>query len=229
MGHRLSLGLLAVLLSLPAMAQTGDDAIGLTGEVRFTTDYLFRGISRSEGRPAVQGRFDYQSERGYYAGILGSSIAHASGLELDYTGGYRHALTDDLQIDLGLDYYSFPGASSQDTLELRLGLDWSSFQLHASRSNDYFGSRSAVNHYRAGYGTELVPNLVFRAHAGLSDADDRIFGARSRYTHYGASLTAHAMNLDVRLGWSATSLDRSDCGATTDCDTTFLLSISRSL
>ena len=57
---------------------------GVTGNVAFTTDYLFRGISQTSSNAAIQGTLSYSHESGLYATAWGSSIASsAGGMELD--------------------------------------------------------------------------------------------------------------------------------------------------
>ena len=41
---------------------------GFSANVAFTNDYIWRGMTQSNGT-AIQGGFDYESESGFYAGI----------------------------------------------------------------------------------------------------------------------------------------------------------------
>ena len=49
------------LFSLPSFSE-------VSANVGFTTDYIWRGMTQSDG-PAVSGGFDYASESGFYAGF----------------------------------------------------------------------------------------------------------------------------------------------------------------
>ena len=73
---------------------------GTTGSVALTSDYVFRGVSQTDGKPALQGGIEFASEGGFYAGAWGSNVSWlsdlsttaapiSSSLELDVYGGYR--------------------------------------------------------------------------------------------------------------------------------------------
>src|ERR1700751_3732521 len=53
----------------PAPEQT------LTANVGFFSEYVFRGIEQTGGKPAVQGGFDYTHPSGFYVGTWASNIS----------------------------------------------------------------------------------------------------------------------------------------------------------
>lgn len=78
-----------------------------------TSDYILRGISQSNRRPAVQGYFeaDYTATPWLtlYAGVWGSSLwTGFANAEFDITGGARLSL-DKFGLDVGYVYYAYPG------------------------------------------------------------------------------------------------------------------------
>lgn len=86
----------------PAAAATGV-AIPGTGLTLTTTgtvasDYLFRGISQTRNRPAVQGTFDLAHESGFYVDAFVTNAAFLGGpyndtrQEVDVLAGYRFTL-----------------------------------------------------------------------------------------------------------------------------------------
>ncbi len=88
-----------------------------TGNVALTSDYVFRGISQSDGDPAIQGGFDYTNEVGgvpIYAGAWGSNIEFFvdGSLEVDLYGGIRPTLGP-VTFDLGFIAYLYPGMDSE--------------------------------------------------------------------------------------------------------------------
>ncbi len=83
-----------------------------SGNIAMTTDYVFRGISLSDGDYAVQGGVDYVDGM-FYAGAWGSSLS--SGGELDLYAGFTPTLGP-VALNLGAIYYTYPGASD-DTAE----------------------------------------------------------------------------------------------------------------
>jgi uncharacterized protein (TIGR02001 family) len=126
--------LLACLLGpAGAGAEVGADMFSAT--VTLTTDYVHRGISQSNGDPAVQGGFNLENEAGFLAGVWASSVqfpaaAHPDNprdLELDYYLGYRLDLGRDWGGDVTFTRYGYPGADAlfdYDYNELRVSIGY---------------------------------------------------------------------------------------------------------
>jgi uncharacterized protein (TIGR02001 family) len=128
----------------------------LTANVGLFSEYIFRGIAQTAGKPAVQGGFDYGHSSGFYAGTWASNISwledfgayNRSSLEWDFYGGFKHAIGDtDFFYDVGAYGYIYPGSRnpgipSADTWELygALGWKWASVKFSYSLT-DYFGAR----------------------------------------------------------------------------------------
>ena len=142
--HTLLAGALAAALGLPslALAQAAPAADAkpaeakpaepkpsytLTGNFGLFSQYIFRGLSQTGHKPAVQGGFDWAHESGFYAGTWASNIswlkenfstpANVSGkygeggsVEWDFYGGYKWNLPNDVVLDVGTLYYWYPGS-----------------------------------------------------------------------------------------------------------------------
>lgn len=91
----------AAMLAGTAMAE-------VTGTVGITSEYMFRGIV-SEGGSAVQGSLDWSDASGLYVGTWASNanVFPAGGNELDLYGGYKFAITEGVEVDVGAIYYLF--------------------------------------------------------------------------------------------------------------------------
>ena len=154
----LATGALAQTPPAPAPAAPPTPEHTLTANVGLFSEYIFRGISQTGGKPAVQGGFDYAHSSGWYAGTWASNISwledfgayNRSSLEWDFYGGYKNTFPgqDDWNYDVGLYYYYYPGhknpnASSANTLELygAVGWKWVSFKASYTLSDNYFGTR----------------------------------------------------------------------------------------
>jgi uncharacterized protein (TIGR02001 family) len=83
-----------------------------SGNVGFTTDYVFRGISQSNENAAVQGGVDLTCGN-FYVGVWGSSIDFGieGTAEIDIYGGYKTTIGR-FAVDLGFIYYAYPGIDS---------------------------------------------------------------------------------------------------------------------
>ena len=118
MKSKLLNSLILAALAVPGVAMAEDSPF--SGNVSLTTDYLYRGISQTAGKPAIQGGFDYANPNGFYAGVWGSNIswisdatipASASGasVELDTYLGFRNSFAEDFSYDVGFLRYNYPG------------------------------------------------------------------------------------------------------------------------
>lgn len=116
--------------ALPAAAAT-------SGSVALTTDYLFRGVSQTNQKPAVQAGIEYAHDSGFYVGAWGSNVSWLSdtvvvgddisnSLELDAYLGYRGKAGELFSYDVGVLTYYYPGSfpsgfNSPNTTEVYLG------------------------------------------------------------------------------------------------------------
>jgi len=122
---------LASAQTTPAPAPTP----ALTGNVGLFSQYIFRGLTQTAGRPALQGGADYAHKSGFYMGTWMSNISWLSdfgtytesSLEWDFYGGYKGSITGDLGYDVGLLQYYYPGrrlGTSANTTEAYGALSW---------------------------------------------------------------------------------------------------------
>ena len=156
-------GALTAGLSAPiAFAQTAPAAATpptpdhtVTGNVGIYSEYLFRGIAQTAGKPALQGGFDYAHSSGLYLGTWASNISWLgdfgaytkSSLEWDFYGGYKGSFAEDFTYDVGVLYYYYPGTVNPglikaDTFEGYVGMGWKFLSAKFSYNfKDYFGAR----------------------------------------------------------------------------------------
>src|SRR5450830_748770 len=165
----LTAGAAALLQALPSLAADSSDtqtstaaAPAPTPATAFTTSaniglysqYVFRGLTQTNEKPALQGGFDLSHESGLYAGVWASNISWISdatpsasaSLEADIYGGFKYPFNDKLSGDIGVLHYAYPGSfpagyTKADTNELYLGLDakWVTLRYSYSVGNT-FGS-----------------------------------------------------------------------------------------
>jgi uncharacterized protein (TIGR02001 family) len=127
-----------------------------TANVLIGSEYIFRGIAQTGGKPTVQGGFDLGHSSGFYAGTWASNISwledfgaySRSSIEWDFYGGFKQNFGDsDWFWDVGTLYYYYPGSKnpgvfSADTWELYGAIGWKWVSLKVSYSlDDYFGLR----------------------------------------------------------------------------------------
>jgi len=179
---------LALVFALPATGAAGAaDAPGgaLSGNVALVSDYLFRGISQTNRRPAVQAGVEYDGAGGWYLGGWGSNVSWlsdgstpsqpvSSSVELDAYAGWRGHLGGEWRYDAGLYGYAYPGSypagyTRPHTLEGYAALGWKTLSLKYSWSfTNLFGvSDSRHSGYLdLGWSQPLAAGWQFDAHAG---------------------------------------------------------------
>ncbi len=185
LSHLLAGALLSTGLGAHAQSTTPADVaapaaatVTVTSNINLLSQYRFRGIEQTWGKPAVQGGADATWASGWYAGLWASNVSGNSypggSLELDYYGGYNGKLTEALGYTLGGYGYAYPGANvaraacpsaafsapcalpSQrfDTFELNGGLSWRwvSYKLSVS-ATDYFGANTRTGYQSGTHGS----------------------------------------------------------------------------
>jgi len=127
-----------------------------TGNVALVSDYRFRGISQTFGKPAIQGGFDYAHSSGFYVGNWNSNVSGVqypggASLEMDFYGGYKFEPMPDLTGDIGLLYYYYPGATigttgeKFDNTEIYFAATYKWFSAKYSYGvSDFFGLNSTT-------------------------------------------------------------------------------------
>jgi uncharacterized protein (TIGR02001 family) len=163
-------GVIAVAAAMPVSLLAADAAPAeaksphtFTGNVGLFSQYIFRGLTQTNRKPAIQGGFDYAHEAGFYAGIWGSNISWITdsfgvggsySAEFDTYLGWKWSLPQDFGIDLGFLRYNYPGTTpplgfpagtaKADTNELYVAGSWKWITLKYSYSlGDTFGIKDA--------------------------------------------------------------------------------------
>ncbi len=105
----------------------------LTGNVGLFSQYVFRGLTQTNGDPAIQSGFDYSHSSGFYAGTWLSNVSWltdstaatgytSSSLEWDVYGGYKGTIgKSDFGYDVGALFYVYPGTFSSAIAPLGIG------------------------------------------------------------------------------------------------------------
>ncbi len=116
---KLSIALAAALLAMPFVSFAQDAEAPAAEEeasspfslsLAATTDYVFRGVSQTDGGPAFQAGVTYSSPFGLYAGVWGSNVDFGTGgYETDYFVGWNKDLSDSWNLDLGATRYTYSG------------------------------------------------------------------------------------------------------------------------
>ncbi|MBS0400857.1 MAG: hypothetical protein JSS18_00015 [Proteobacteria bacterium] len=152
---------------------------GVSANLNLVSDYRFRGIDQTWGRPALQGGVDWAGFGGWYAGLWASNVSRRSypggGVEIDLYAGFNGSFGDGGSFTAGVYGYLYPGANLRDadcpsaafappcgalpsqrwnTLELNAGIGWHWLAYKLSVSvTDYFGAMARVGYSGGTRGT----------------------------------------------------------------------------
>lgn len=174
----------AAALATPMLASAqAQSPHTLTGNFGFFSQYIFRGLTQTDTKPAAQGGFDYSHSSGIYLGTWASNISwlsdfgtySSSSLEWDFYGGFKNTVGP-FGYDVGLlQYYypgtTIPGANKADTTEIYGALSWKwlSAKLSYSIGDKIFGVADSQGTYyldlTATYPLNDKINLI--AHYGM--------------------------------------------------------------
>ncbi len=134
--------ILSILIAPPrARAQ-------VTASATATTNYLYRGISLSDGHPALALVLAYDDQSGFYAGgsLIGDTSRRSGAQLLGYQEylGYAARLSPVANLDIGVSdldyrsyYYGHPEGRERNT-ETYAGISWGSWNYYIHYSPDYF-------------------------------------------------------------------------------------------
>ena len=241
--------ILAAALSMPLVV-VADDAAGdsphqFSANVLMATEYLYRGLTKSNEDPAIQGGFDYSHETlGVYVGFWASSIEFNAGttntasIETNFYGGIAGEFNNGVSWDIGGLYYYYPD-SNEDTVgdfnfvEVYGNLGYT---VEASRdptidfgiayTPDFFGEDDDGIYLYGGLSFTLPHNFDIYSNIGYQDVNGgKTSGpAGFNYVHYAVGLTYDFGILTFDGSWNDAD---DDCGPGDACEV-FVLTVSSS-
>ena len=104
--------------TLGAAALTASIAqAGVTANIGVTSNYLWRGLTQTDDRPAIQGGIDYAHDSGFYVGTWTSNVDFGTtGFELDLYGGWGGEFGG-FSLDLGYIQYMYPAQNRTEAAD----------------------------------------------------------------------------------------------------------------
>jgi uncharacterized protein (TIGR02001 family) len=231
---KLLVAALGIMFAAPVLA---DDAPAspntFSSNVSLVSDYIYRGISQTDNKPAIQGGFDYSHSSGFYAGVWGSSISWIedttssfgsvnSSLELDTYFGLKGTLVQDTSFDVGFLRYNYPGTypdgfTKADTNEIYGAIGYKFLTAKLSYClGDLFGVSDAKGSTYIDLSASYPvadSGITLSAHAGkqtykgtTADALDAA-GASATYTDYRLGVSKDLGGYALALTYTKTNAD----------------------
>lgn len=186
----------------------------LTANVGIFSQYIYRGLTQTNEKPALQGGFDYAHSSGLYAGVWGSNISwfsdlnagNSASLELDTYFGFKDSFAGDFTYDVGFLRYNYPGSYpalgagvvKPNTNELygAIGYKWFTAKYSHAISNIFgVADSEGTSYLDLSANFEVADKLTLGLHAGKQAyKGTAIPGGASNdslysYTDYKISLT----------------------------------------
>jgi len=248
---RKSLLSLAVLsaLSVPTISMAEEAAPAaapasphtVTYNIGLFSQYIFRGLTQTDNKLAIQGGVDYAHSSGLYVGTWASNISwledsgnyDGSSLELDIYGGYRNAIGDTgISYDVGLLNYVYPGSKTAAgrvnagftdpyTLEVYGALSYKWLQAKVSYGlTDIFGVQNSDGSYYAELNANIPvgdTGITANLHYGYQDFKGSVAGVSNNklYTYNDWKIGAtKSWSNGVNVGAFYTGTDAEDVGYT---------------
>ena len=135
-------GSAARAVALFTLLAAADASAQVSGSVAFVSDYLFRGVSLSDGRPVMQFNLTYDDASGWYGGAFASGARFVSdpGTHVQLIGyaGHARRLGGGLNFDAGASYATFTGLAGYDYAEVHAAFATNDAMVQLSYSPNYF-------------------------------------------------------------------------------------------
>jgi uncharacterized protein (TIGR02001 family) len=240
----LTLAASTMLAASSAMAWESEDGQHSTSaSVTLTSDYIFRGVSFTDEKPAIQGSFDYAHASGLYAGTWASnlSIDSETNVEIDVYAGFANEFGDTgIGYDVSALRYIYPGngGSDSDYTEYFGALSYSYFTAMIGYTSDIpDGSGNDVDeiYYDLAFDYELPYGVGFTAAVGYTDSERNDFTNKTTndnladgYMDYAITLTKPFVGFDWSLSYVGTDSDGDDFAGEGLNDDRFVASVSAS-
>ncbi|MCK6372176.1 MAG: TorF family putative porin [Gammaproteobacteria bacterium] len=196
-----------------------------------TSDYDFRGISQTEGDPALQGSVDYAAGL-FYGSIWASTIDFGEDVdgdvEVDLVAGLASETERGIRWDVGATYYVYPGSNedlangieeSPDYAEIYGGLGYGPLDVKYWWSPDLYDSDETASYLEANLGVDLPAEFGLVIHYGYSfgdyfdlledeaSADPDYNGDDADYTDFSVGVTRTFGRFDSELKMVTTNTD----------------------
>lgn len=176
----------SVLAASAGVSQIALAEAPLTGNIGFTSNYIWRGITQSGDEAAISGGLDYAHESGFYLGTWVSSLGGGQ-YEQDLYAGYGFK-AGPVDLDIGYISYMYPiGDPQLDFAEVYVNGTWDKFKFGIAQTIDSdAGGQDDHMYLFVGADFEIAKDLTLGLLVGDYDFDG---GDAADYSHWQVSLS----------------------------------------
>jgi uncharacterized protein (TIGR02001 family) len=205
---------IGTLLLIMTGAVAHADAVNVvTGSVGATSDFVFRGLSLTRGKPAVQASLDVEFPKEFYVGAFTATADPNPGpsppVELDAWAGRYWRVSETLSADVRISEYTYPDDPrhvSYDRTEFTGTLGWRNQLFVAAIYSPDTKAIGPAPGYRNGsaWALELSGrkplNDRWALSGGIGHYDlDEVYGIS--YNYWNATVTATLASFELQLAY----------------------------
>lgn len=190
---KLAVAFLAAASSMAAQAADAPAAFTAAGNLALTSDYVFRGVSQTAGKTALQGGYDVTHASGLSAGLWASNVTDAlGGLEIDLYANYGFKLG---AFDVSVGYINYTYSTAANGGEANIGVTYAGLTLKYS---DGVSGALADYYYEANYSYDVaaVKGLNLGFHYGQTETDVYDYAVAASYPVLGFTATVSYSELE---------------------------------
>ena len=156
--------LTSMFLILSSYASTAD----VSGNVGLSSDYIWRGITQTNGDIAVNGGFDLSTDNGFYFGTWASNAsAGTASMELDVYLGFSGEMAENMTYDVGYISVIYPGNDAADFEEAYVG-----FNIYGLSILYSDGQNNGPSYSEIGYSVDAGPGSFNISYGEYEDNGD---------------------------------------------------------
>ena len=151
----------------------------VVGGVGYDSDYFFRGVSQTQGKPSASAWLDWNNDQGMYAGAWAGKVDYSdnsASLESNLYAGYGSDLTNKLSYDLGIIQYRY-NHGYNDLQEVFVGLGYNNVSLY-----HYVDTNTHTDFTEVSYNLWFVPVVDASISYGYQSRDADHFQLNLDYT-----------------------------------------------
>ena len=192
----------ALLVSLSGQATAAD----LSGYLSVTTDYVWRGVTQSDGDPAAQLGADLSLDGGFYFGIWGSTVDIANGptrqrdTQVNYYAGYIADLGSRWSLGANVVAYTYPGTQGDVDYNYREYVLSANYDdrlwIEYAYSDDLYDSGQESHNYDIYFEYPIAEAWMIGGGGGYFDVSAL---AGSGFANWQVGVTRSAGRIDVDL------------------------------
>jgi uncharacterized protein (TIGR02001 family) len=216
----------------PAADAGEEETSNWTWNVALTSDYVFRGVTQTNYKPALQAGLDYAfGDSGWYVGTWASNVDYndpdGPDLELDVYVGWSHDFDDSLNLDLSLVHYAYAGQrngyGSLDYAEVIGALTWNEMvTFSVGYAPDYSDLDYSSTWINLGGAWDIGNEFSLNASVGHSRFSDD----NGNYTDWNLGISRQFGPVNAALNYYDTNLDFDDAAEHHRASDQFVLTLA---